>query len=274
MLRRIPAVLFLATSLAACVADGESTDGTDGAGGKADGVTPVLRFDADWSETASGTLLAGDRMRVDYDLARLTECRGSTNGSEVWGVSGYASFNGGAPVTFGLSRLESGRVKPVIASVDIPATATSVELWFSVNNRWGCIAYDSNENANYTFAIKRNASGAVIAFEADWTESQSDAIHAGDRVVVHYDPERLAQCASSSGGHPTWGVTGYWRVDGGATKTLTVARANGSSLEPADATLTVPRGSDLELWFDASSTYGCHAYDSNLGANYHFSIEQ
>jgi uncharacterized protein DUF6209 len=194
-------------------------------------------------------------------------------GSEVWGVSGYARFNGGAPKVFGVSRLDNGRVKPVIASVDIPANATTVALWFAINNRWGCIAYDSNENANYTFAIKRSASGAVLGFEADRTESQSDAIHAGDSIVVHYAPERLAQCASSSGGHANWSVTAHWRVDGGTIRSLTVTRPDGPDLVPADATLTVPRGSDLEMWFQATSVYGCNAYDSNLDANYHFGIE-
>ena len=138
---RIYATLFLATSLAACVADGQSTDDTTG-GGKADGQSPVIVFADDWRETASGTLLAGDRVRVDYDLDRLTECRGSTNGSEVWGVTGYASFDGAAPVTFAVSRIENGRVKPVVASVEIPASAESVDFWFAINNRWGCIAYD------------------------------------------------------------------------------------------------------------------------------------
>jgi hypothetical protein len=273
MLLRIPSLLFLATSLAACVADGQSTDDTSGGGGKADGQTPVIVFDADWSETASGRLLAGDKVRIDYDLDRLTECRGSTNGSEVWGVSGYASFNGAAPVTFGVSRIEDGRVKPVVATVDIPATATSVQLWFAINNRWGCIAYDSNENSNYSFDIQRGASGAVLSFEADWSESQSEAVRAGDKVVVHYDPARLEECASSSGGYARWGVTAFWRVDGGTIKSLTVTRSNAGTLEAADPTITVPRGGDLEMWFQATNTSGCNAYDSNLNANYHFAIE-
>src|SRR5262245_58551225 len=107
---RIVSLLSFATSLAACVADDGSSVDETGGGGKADGQAPVIAFADDWSETVSGTLLAGDRMRIDYDLDRLTECRGSTNGSEVWGVSGYASFDGGAPVVFGVSRIESGRV--------------------------------------------------------------------------------------------------------------------------------------------------------------------
>jgi uncharacterized protein YraI len=258
--------------VAACVASPE--DDSASGGGKADGTTPVLRFKADWSEAKTGTLLAGSAMRIEYDLARLTDCRGSTNGSEVWGVSGYASFDGGTPVTFAVSRLDSsGKVQPVAASVEIPASASNVALWFAINNRWGCIAYDSNAGANYTWDISRGDRGAVLAFNADWSESQSEAIHAGDQVVVHYDPARLEQCQGSSGGNAVWSITGYYQVDGGATKTVMVTRAAGSTLVAADPIVTVPRGHDLEMWFSATNIWGCNASDSNMNANYHFTIE-
>ena len=175
MSSRICAMLCLATSLAACVADHESTDATTGAGGKGDGQGPVIVFDDNWRETPSGTLRAGDKMRIDYDLDRLQTCRGTSGGSDQWGVSGYASFDGGQPVVFGVSQLQAGRATPVIASVDIPATATSVELWFAINNRWGCIAYDSNMGANYHVDVDRGGRGAVLSFDADWSESQSEA---------------------------------------------------------------------------------------------------
>lgn len=274
MTRRPFAMLFLATSLAACVADDQTTDEATGAGGKADGQAPVIVFDRDWNETASGTLLAGDKMRIDYDLDRLQTCRGTSGGSDQWGVSGYASFDGGEPVAFGVSELRSGHATPVIASLDIPATATSVELWFAINNRWGCIAYDSNDNANYRFAIKRSSAGAVLSFDADWDESQSAALRPGDSVVVHYDPARLAQCESSSGGHATWSITAYWRVDGGTIKSVRVTReTSDATVEAADPKITLPTGGELELWFQANNVYGCHEYDSNDSANYHFAID-
>ena len=46
-----------------------------------------------------------------------------------------------------------------------------------------------------------------------------------------------------------------------------------STLVAADPIITVPRGSDLEMWFVANSYHGCNAYDSNMNANYHFAIE-
>jgi hypothetical protein len=263
---------LLATGLAACATD-TSTDDITAGGGKADGATPTISFGADWSERVSGDLLAGSAVRISYSLDRLPDCRGSSNGSEVWGATGFASFDGGEPVTFAVSQLSGGRVKPVVASLEIPASASSVDLWFSSNNRWGCIAYDSNMGGNYHFEIERAARGAVLSFDADWSESQSAAIHAGDSVVLHYDPARLEQCRYSSSGRAGWSITAHYQVDGGAVKSLLVTRAEGSTLVAADPSVTIPRGRDLALWFDATSAYGCHAYDSNSNANYHFTID-
>ena len=270
--------MLFATLTAGALATGCATDASDettgGGGGKADGSTPTLTFGKDWNETQTGTLLAGSPVRISYALDRLPDCRGTTNGSEVWGASGYASFDGKAPVTFGLSRLDGGVVKPVSPELDIPAGTRSVEMWFASNNIWGCIAYDSNMNANYRFDVDPGSAGAVLSFEADWTESQSDAIHAGDSIVVHYDPSRLSQCQYSTGGHAGWSITAHYQVDGGAVKSLPVTRAEGSLLVPADPSLAVPRGHDLAMWFTANSAYGCNEYDSNMNANYHFTIEQ
>jgi hypothetical protein len=273
MSRRTLATLLLTTSLVACATDGADDAVTGGAGGKADGEIAQLTFADDWSETARGEITAGSPVRIVYDLDRLPDCRGETNGSEVWGAGGYASFDGGEPVAFALSRLDNGVVKAIAAEVDVPLTATSVELWFASSNRWGCIAYDSNENANYSYDVKPAGAGAVLAFEADGSESQSGTVKGGEKVVVHYDPSRLSQCEASSGGNAKWSVTLHYKVDGGAEKTVLVSRAEGPDLVPSDPSVVVPRGNDLAIWFSATSVYGCNEYDSNSGANYHFDIE-
>ncbi len=70
-----------------------------------------------------------------------------------------------------------------------------------------------------------------------------------------------------------WGITLHWQVDGGAVHDVSAARADGSFLAPADPVITMPHGHDLALWFEATSVYGCHAYDSDSGANYHVAID-
>jgi hypothetical protein len=257
--------LLAVTILSACAAS--PTQSSSG-GGKADGNEPTIAFTADFQTEVSGSLLAGSPVRISYDLARVTDCR-----SDAWGVGGYAQFDGGAPVAFSVSRLADGTTVPVDAELELPASASHVAIWFEVTDKYGCHAYDSNEGANYQLDIDRHGLGAVLSFDADLTSSQSSAIHAGDQVVVHYDPVRLQQCAGSTGGHAAWGITGHWQVDGGATHDVMVTTSSGADLVASDPTVAIPRGRDLALWFEATSLWGCHAYDSAYGANYHFTIE-
>src|SRR4051812_30871566 len=233
---KLPLATALVT-LAACAQAPDPDAATGGAGGKADGSSTRLTFSEDFSEKASGPLVAGSTISISYDLDRITDCRGSTGGSEVWGTTAYVKI-GSTTKELALSRLSNGKVVPVEAELQLPSNATSIELWFANSNRWGCIAYDSNNGANYAFDVApRSGGGSVLAFDADWSESQSDAIHAGDEVVVHYAPERLSTCAGSSGGHAAWGITGYWQVDGGTAHSLMVTRAQGAELVAADPTI-------------------------------------
>src|SRR4051812_23213026 len=99
---------LLATVLAAC-ATAPSDDDVGGAGGKADGSAPTITFKKNFTHAASGTLLAGSPVRIKYDLARLTECRGTSGGSDQWGVTGWAKFDNAEPKSFAVSQLVDGR---------------------------------------------------------------------------------------------------------------------------------------------------------------------
>ena len=262
MLRSLLAV----TILTACATS--PMDSTSTGGGKADGSEPTITFTADFQTTTTGSLLAGSPVRISYDLDRVTDCR-----SDAWGVSGYAQFDGGSPVAFGVSRLADGTTVPVDAELELPASASHVAIWFEVNDKYGCHAYDSNNGANYQFDVDRHGLGAVLSFDADFSTSQSAAIHAGDKVVVHYEPDRLQDCAGSTGGHAAWGITGHWQVDGGTVHDVMVTTSHDTTLVASDPQIAIPRGRDLALWFEATNVWGCHAYDSAYGANYHFTIE-
>ncbi|MDQ3366957.1 MAG: DUF6209 family protein [Myxococcota bacterium] len=265
--------IILATALVTLTGCADTPASQSGPGGKADGELTTLRFGDDWSERADGAVVAGSPVRVAYDVDRLTACRGSTNGSEVWGITGHASFDGGEPTTFAVTRLAGGRVVALESELEVPAQASALELWFTNSNRWGCNAYDSNEGANYRFDIEQRAGTAFASFEADFTEDLPAAVPAGDQLVLHYEPSRLAECAGSSGGMAQWSITASYQVDGGAVKTLLVTRAQGAELVASDPEITVPRGSSLALWFDATNRWGCHAYDSNFGGNYVIAID-
>ena len=146
---------YLAAALVTVVACADAPDDdTNGADGKADGAITRLTFADDWSERANGRLVSGLPIRIAYDVDRLTDCRGSTNGSDVWAITGHAMFDGGTPVTFEVTRITNGRTVAVEAELDIPARAATLELWFTNTNRWGCNAYDSNNSANYHVTIE------------------------------------------------------------------------------------------------------------------------
>jgi hypothetical protein len=267
---------YLAAALATLVAcaDAPEDDGIGGAGGgKADGELTTLTFAGDWSERASGPIVAGLPVRVEYDLDRLTACRGSTNGSDVWAITGFASFDGGEPQTFEVTRIVDGRTVAIESELEIPVRAATVEIWFTNTNRWGCNAYDSNEGANYRFDIEARPDVAYAAFEADGAEDLPRMVYAGDQLLVHYAPERLAECAASTGGNAAWSVTMKYQVDGGAIRQVLVTRADGPDLVAADPEIAIPRGHELALWFEATNRWGCHAYDSDGGANYRIAIE-
>jgi hypothetical protein len=270
MLRRLP---LLASLLVACSSEPGSSPHGGGGGGKADGDEPTITFGVDFTQSIDGSLLAGSPVRVHYALDRVTDCHTQSGGSDQWSVGGFAQFGTDQPQTFDVSRLDNGKVVPMDAELRLPGSASHVALWFQVSDRSGCVGYDSNNGLNYQFDIDRHGLGAVLDFAADNTDSQSESIHAGDQIVVHYAPERLADCAASSDGHAGWGITAHWQIDGGPVQNVQAARADGPDLVPSDPTLTVPRGRDLAMWFEATSLYGCHAVDSASGANYHFTVD-
>lgn len=106
---------------------------------------------------------------------------------------------------------------------------------------------------------------ATLTFGADWTASASGPVHAGAPVTVAYDARRLPTCRGTLGGRRQWAITAFWQLDGGAVGALDVS--------DAPATLTAAHPGDLALWFQVTDRWGCMAYDSAFGANYHFAVQ-
>jgi hypothetical protein len=112
---------------------------------------------------------------------------------------------------------------------------------------------------------------AKIAFDGAHNETVTGTLRAGGTVEISYDPARLTNCRGTEGGRPQWGIAGQFRINGGATSGFTIA----GLMEPAGNKVTValPTSGDLEVWFVNTSKYGCVAYDSDYGRNYHFKVE-
>jgi hypothetical protein len=119
---------------------------------------------------------------------------------------------------------------------------------------------------------------ATLKFTSSWAVTQTGTLAPGSKVTIKYDAAR-AQCTGDFMGKPGYSVIASWRLGSGAASTVSVA-----GLPPygaLDPTFTIPSavygegapGGDLEMWFENTSRWGCHAWDSNLGQNYHFAVK-
>ena len=112
----------------------------------------------------------------------------------------------------------------------------------------------------------------TLSFAADWSIAQSAPLVGGANAVIHYDPARLPNCRATYHGFPAWGITAFYAVDGGQAFTAPVTSFQNGTVVPVDATIVVPPGRDLAIWFSNSDEYGCNQWDSSYGNNFHFAI--
>lgn len=133
----------------------------------------------------------------------------------------------------------------------------------------GCAA-PTSEDVSQSESSSLNEE-ATIHFRTGGVDT-SGALVAGQVVHIDYDTNRLTACrGGNNDGSPGWSITGFWRLNGGPVSSF---EAGGFS--PSHGTtppqLTVSGAGDLELWFQNTSRWGCSAYDSAYGKNYHFTI--
>lgn len=119
-----------------------------------------LRFQQDWRNVQQGALVAGGRVSVDYDLARLPQCVGSTyQGSPAWSTLAHARFRPSGVMTSGpvseyaYVQNVGYEVVPVAWELELPVGTTSVELWFETSGESCATSWDSNYGANFVFPV-------------------------------------------------------------------------------------------------------------------------
>lgn len=118
-------------------------------------------INAGWQTVQHGALVPSGKLVIDYDLARLSTCRGTHNGYPAFDITAFVRFSpGGQQVeqsvrTFdapgGVPNFSTLRSQPF--ELTIPNGATRAELWFSNTGLWCGPSYDSNDGNNYTFDI-------------------------------------------------------------------------------------------------------------------------
>jgi len=112
---------------------------------------PLLTFAADWSVKQSKALVAGGKVMVRYERARLAGQEQLVQGGDhTWVLSGFCSLNGSSPQTFQLG----GRSSHVIAEQVLELSeAGTIELWFERSDLYGANQYDSNFGHNFRFTV-------------------------------------------------------------------------------------------------------------------------
>lgn len=136
----------------------------------------------------------------------------------------------------------------------------------------GCTAPAAEEPAELGTSEAALGEAGTLTFAADHTVKLSGSLAKGKKVRVAYDASRLTQCRGEQNGKPAWSITGFWKIGGGAVHTF-----EAGGLSPSNGTeepvLALDASGDLQIWFQNVNRWGCSAYDSDFGKNYHFAIE-
>jgi hypothetical protein len=130
-----------------------------------EGQKAVLRFQLEWRHHQHGEIKAGGKLVIEYDPARLTKCRESSHGAQVWDIDVGMIFHPGGQRFDGSVmrkvRMPNGgpitSLEPQPFEVAVPAGAERVEMWFRNYYTLGtsCEAWDSRYCQNYWFTVAR-----------------------------------------------------------------------------------------------------------------------
>lgn len=163
----------------------------------------IVHFRGDWSERADFPVLAGGVLAVDYDPARLPDCRATDQyGVPAWDIVGHVRFSNGLQIDHSVTYpvTSSGVVfarERGLTLFPVPKDAVGVQLWFENTQQQlpypttgTCPSWDSDFERNYPFAIvppKGAAPQVGWAGEYDFIQYHREpAIHQGDVDPVYY----------------------------------------------------------------------------------------
>ncbi|MCP3102537.1 DUF6209 family protein [Myxococcus sp. K15C18031901] len=103
--------------------------------------------------------------------------------------------------------------------------------------------------------------------------ASSNPLPHGATASVVYDVNRLTQCRGDiNATTPGWTVTGHYQFNDGPVQSFWVAGFSSTPNPPAPSIPLTTRG-DLAVWFENTSRWGCQAWDSNFGNNFHFDVQ-
>jgi hypothetical protein len=135
----------------------------------------------------------------------------------------------------------------------------------------GCASSAEADPADLGTSEAALGEAGTLSFGADFGVSVSGTLQKGKTVRVAYDASRLTACRGDQNGHPGWTITGYYTIGSGAVHSFEAGGFSPSS-GTAPPVLALDASGDLQIWFQNNSVWGCSAYDSAFGKNYHFAV--
>ena len=125
----------------------------------------TLQFLVGWKQSQQGQIRPGVKLVVEFDPARLPQCRQSSHGAQVWDIDVGMIFHPGGQRFDGsvMKKVRMPNNGPIVSlepqpyEVTVPADATHVEMWFHnyTTIGHGCEAWDSRYCQNYWFTVAR-----------------------------------------------------------------------------------------------------------------------
>ena len=134
-----------------------------------------------------------------------------------------------------------------------------------VSSLFGCAV----EPAAPADEAAQEASSVTLTFARDFTRRASATLRVGQRARIVYDAARLPGCRGEQGGVPQWSISGFARIADGPVVTFPVAGLNAPASVPS---IALDRAGELQVWFQATSRWGCSEFDSDYGRNHRFAV--
>jgi hypothetical protein len=235
---------------------------------------PTLTFDAHFGSTQTARLIGGGQAVINFDGARLPNCRDGGQPGDVdwhlqaqWNVDGKYASAAELTVLVGGGRAAAQDREIAPTTITLPV-GNELEIWFANWDAVGCINWDSDYGANYKFSLN----GPLLDFNNDWTVTTDGPLIPGQTAVLRYDDSRLQTCRLADG--DDWDLYGMMSVDGGAPQKIAVTADTSGVRGRVDVPIVIPSGKDLAFWFVTTNDQGCSGYDSDYGKNFHFVIQQ